>query len=128
MGKLRQRVPAGGHERGETPIDHHRHDIGAGEQVAELVGDIAVVDVDPHRPQLEDGPERLDPFDPVVGVDADVVAGTDPDGGEVMGELVRPLLHLEVRAPDAVGDQVLTLAEDVDGMLEQVGQVVLHRR
>ena len=101
--------------------------IGVGQQVAQLVLDVAVVDVDPDGPQLEDGPGGLDPLDRVVGVDPDVVARADALGGEVVGQLVGPGLHLGVGAPLAVRDQVLPLGVGVDGRLEQVGEVELHR-
>ena len=78
-------------------------------------------------PQLEDGPGGLDPLDGVVGVDPHVVARTDALGGQVVGELVGPGLHFGVGAPLAVGDEVLPLGIGVDGRLEQVGEVELHR-
>ena len=72
--------------------------------------------------------QRLDPLDAVVGVDADVVAGPDALGGEVVGEPVGPRLHLGVGAALAVGDEVLPLGEGSTAVLEQVGEVELHRR
>ena len=74
------------------------HQVGVGEQVAQLVLDVAVVDVDPHRPELEDGPGRLHPLDAVQRVDPDVVAGPDAVVGQIVGEPVGPLLHLGVGA------------------------------
>ena len=96
------------------------------EDVRELVLDVAVVDVDPHRAELEDCPQRLDPLRAVVRVDADVVAGADALGGEVVGETVGTRLHLPVRPPLAFGDEVLALAEGVDRRLEEVGEVEVH--
>jgi hypothetical protein len=37
-------------------------EVGVLEEVGQLVFDIAVVDVDPHGTDLEDGPERLNPL------------------------------------------------------------------
>ena len=51
-----------------------------------------------------------------------------PVGGEVVGEPVGPLLELGVGAPLALGDEVLPVGEVVDGVLEQIGEVELHRR
>jgi len=57
-----------------------------------------------------------------------VVSRADTLGGEVVGKLVRPPLHLRIGPPDTIGNEVLALGKDVDGVLEQVGQVELHRR
>ena len=116
-----------GDERRELTLVDERLQVGVGQQVAQLVLDVAVVDVDPDGPQLEDGPGGLDPLDRVVGVDPDVVPRPDPLGGQVVGQLVGPRLHLGVGAPLAVGDEVLPFWIGVDGRLEQVGEVELHR-
>ena len=101
--------------------------VGVAHEVAQLVLDVAVVDVDPDGAQLEHGPQGLDPLDRVVGVDADVVAGADALTGQVVGKAVGPCLHLRICASLALGHDVLALAEGVDGMLEEIGQVELHR-
>ena len=56
-----------------------------------------------------------------------MVARPDPLGGQMVGQLVGPCLHLGVRPSLAVGDEVLPLGVGVDGRLEQVGEVELHR-
>ena len=86
------------HPGRELALVDEGDEVGVGEQVAELVLDVAEVDVDPHGPQLEHGPRRLDPLGAVQRVDADVVPGADPLGGEVVGQAVGPLLHLGVGA------------------------------
>ena len=53
--------------------------------------------------------------------------GPMPLGGQVVGQPVGPRLHLGVGAPLAVGDEVLPVGVGVDGGLEQVGEVELHR-
>jgi len=113
--------------RRELPLVHERLQIGVLEQVRELALDVPVVDVHPHRPQLEHGPEGLDPLDRVVGVDPHVVAGSDPVVREVVREAVGALLHLGVGAALTLRDQVLASSEVVGGVLEQVSQVELHR-
>ncbi len=115
------------HPWSELTLVDQRHQVGVGEQVPELVVDVAVVDVDPHRPQLEHGPRRLHPLHAVEGVDAHVVAGTYSVGCQVVGQAVGPLLHLGIGAPLAVGDQVLPVAVGVDSVLEQVSEVERHR-
>ncbi len=100
--------------------------VGVVEQVAQLVFDVAVVDVHPHGPQFERRPGGLDPLGAVEGVYADMVPGPDALCGEMVGEAVRPRLHLCVRAPFVAGDQVVTLTERVGCRLEQVCEVELH--
>ena len=125
--KLRELGKERRHERRELPLVDERLQVGVGQQVPELVLDVAVVDVDPDGPQLEDGPCGLDPLDRVVGVNADVVPRPDSLRRQMMGQAVGPRLHLGVGPPLAVGHQVLTLRVGVDGRLEQVGEVELHR-
>ena len=124
--ELGQGIEAVPDARGPRPLVDERLEIGVVEDVAQLVLDVAVVDVDPHRPDLEDGPHRLDPLDPVVGVDADVVTRPDTVGRQVVGQLVGPGLHLGVGPALAVGDQALPVTEVVDRVLEQIGEVELH--
>ena len=108
---------------GELGSDHERDEIGVVEDVGEFVLDIAVVDVDPHRAQLEHRPHGLDPLDAVESVDSDVVTATDPLRGEMMGELVGACLHLRVRTPRRAGDEVIAIGPCVDRLLEEVGEV-----
>ena len=61
--QLRQRVAHARDARRELALVDEADQVGVVEQVAELVLDVAVVDVDPDRAQLEDRPERLDPLD-----------------------------------------------------------------
>ena len=76
---------------GELGVVDEGLEVGVAEQVGELVLDVAVVDVDPDGPELEDRPQALDPLDRVEAVDADVVARPDALVGEVVGEPVGPL-------------------------------------
>jgi len=74
----------GGHLQGELALVDECLQVGVGEQVAQLVFDVAVVDVDPDRSELEDRPCGLDPLDPVVRVDADMVTLSDAVRCEVV--------------------------------------------
>ena len=116
-----------GHLRSVLGLVYQGHQVGVGEQVAELVLHVAVVDVDPDRSQLEHGPRRLDPLDAVERVDADVVAGPDALVGEEVGQAVGPVLHLGEGPALPCGQQVLPVAEGVHGRLEQVSEVERHR-
>ncbi len=104
------------------------HQVGVGEQVPELVLHVAVVDVDPHRPELEHGPGRLDPLHAVQRVDPDMVTGPDTLLGQIVGQPVGPLLHLRVGAALPGCHQVLPVAVGVNGGLEQISEVERRHR
>ena len=55
-----------------------------------------------------------------------VVAWPDALSGEMVGQAVRPRLHLGVGAPFVPGDQIVALTERVCRRLEQVCEVELH--
>ena len=114
-------------ERPELGLVHERDEIGVVEEVAELLGDVAVVDVDRDRAGLVAAEHRFDPFGAVDGVDADVLTGFDADVDEVVARTGSPArrarANVRRRSPatsaepvgDAVGDE-----------LEQVGEVEFH--
>ena len=54
--------------------------------------------------------------------------GSMPCACEVVREPVGPRFHLGVGAALALGDEVLAIGEVVDGVLEEIGEVVLHGR
>ncbi len=95
-----------------------RHQVGVGEQVAQLVLDVAVVDVDPDGPQFEDRPCGLHPLHAVQRVDADMVTRPHALVGQIVGQPVGPILHLGVGAALALGHQVLPVTESVNSRLE----------
>ena len=107
---------------------HDRLQLGVGAQVAQLVGDVAVVDVDRHRPQLERGEHDLDVLGAVVEVAPDVVAGPDARPAQVVGQPVRPLLELAVGPRPVVDHQRGAVGDVRHHRLPQVGQVVGARR
>jgi hypothetical protein len=117
-----------GRARRELALEDERLEIGVVEEVAELVLDVAVVDVDPHGADLENRPQRLDPLDGVVGVDADVVVRAEAVRRQVVRQAVGSLFHLAVGAPLALADEVLSLSEAVRRVLEQVRQIEFHAR
>ena len=55
-----------------------------------------------------------------------MVTGTDPLGGQVVGQPVRLVFELGVRDLAVAEDQRDPVREGVDGMLEQVGHVQCH--
>ena len=75
---------------------------------------------------LIDGEQRFHGLDGVAGVQADVVAGTDSLGGQVVRQAVGLVFELGVGDLAVAADQRDPLGEGVDGMLEQVGHVQCH--
>ena len=63
----------------------------------------------------------------LYGVDADVVARADPVRREMVRQPVGAGLHLGVGPALPLGDEVLAGPEVIDGVLEEVGEVELHR-
>src|SRR5439155_4938500 len=76
--------------RGEGRVVDDGARPAGGEHEAQLVGDVAVVDVDEGGTRVERAEHRLEPLGAVVGVDGDVV--------------VAGLPGLEGRAPDAAAE------------------------
>jgi hypothetical protein len=76
----------------ELAVEHHRLHVGVVEEVAQLLFDVAVVDVDRDRAQLERGDHHFEVFDRVVEVAGDVVAGPDAASGQRVRETGRALV------------------------------------
>ena len=83
-----------------------RDEVGVVEQVAQLVGDVPVVDVDRHRAGLEAAEHRLDPLGAVHRVDADMLAGPHADvvRGSCANRFARSSSSRE-REPPVAGDE-----------------------
>ena len=94
--------------------------------VRQLLRQVPVVDVDHHGPELDRGEQRRHGLDGVAGVQADVAAGADALGGQVVREAVGLVLEPAVGDLAVAADQRDPLGEGVDGMLEQVGHVQRH--
>ncbi len=92
------------------------------EQVAQLAGDVAVVDVDGCRSELEAGQHRLDVLGAVLEVERDVVAPCDAQAGEVVCQAVRPLLQLGIGASLLTADDCCPLGDEIAGLLPEVGE------
>ena len=67
-----------GHQVGVGALEEQRHDVGVVEEVVELALDVAVVDVDGRRAQLDGRQDGHHVLDGVLRVDRDVVARLDP--------------------------------------------------
>ena len=94
--------------------------------VRQFARQVPVVDVDGHGAELDRGEQRRHGLDGVAGVEADVAAGADPLGGQVVGQAVGLVFELAVGDLAVAADQRDPLGEGVDGMLEQVGHVQCH--
>ena len=84
-------------------VEYHRLEVGVVEQVRELVGDVAVVDVDRNGTDLESAHHGFEPLEAVLGVDADVVAWPDAEFGQKVCDAIRPLIEFgEGQPPIAI--------------------------
>ncbi len=72
--------------RCELAVVHDRARVGVVQEVPQLVLAVAVVHVDGDGPELERREHALEVLGAVVEVERDVVAGTDAEAGEVVGE------------------------------------------
>jgi len=102
---------------------HDRLEVGVGEEVAELVLDVAVVDVDGNRAQLERGEHALEVLVAVVHPQTHVVARPDAARRERVGQPGRPLVELPIREADVAEHDRLALGHRVGDRFEQVGEV-----
>ncbi len=112
-----------GHQAGQGPLEDQDVEVGVVDHVAELGGDVAIVDVHRYRPRLVAADHGLGPLGPVVGEDADVGAGGNTRGGQVMGEPVGPLVELAVGEAFGPRHQRQAVGDGVDHHFEQIGQV-----
>ena len=120
---------AGAVERGvELGPVHEYHEVGVVEEVAQLVVDVAKVDVHRRGPQLEGGHHGLDPLGAVVGMDADVAVPAHACLGQVVGQAGGPLVELTVGQAAVAADEALAVGDGVGHPLEQVSQVPTHVR
>ena len=126
MAQHRQRLAHCRDARRELRVVHERDEIGVVEEVAQLGLDVAVVHVHRDGAQLVGREDRLDERVAVQAVDADVVAGPDALGREVVREPVGPLLELRVRAGLVGDDQRDPIGDAVDDVLGEICDVPGH--
>ena len=107
----------------QLPFVDEDLEVGVVDDVAELRGDVAEVEVDRHGPGLVAADHGLDPLGAVSGEDADMGAGGDPGVAEVMGEAVGPGVELGVGEAHVARHQGQPVRHGVDHQLEQVGEV-----
>ena len=105
---------------------HERNEVRVVEQVPQLGFDVPVVHVDRNRTQLVGREHRLHELEAVEPVDADVVAGTDAVGREVVCEAVGALVELRVGLDPVPHDQRDAVGDGVDGVFDEVGEVPGH--
>ena len=110
-------------ERQERALDDGGFDVGVLEDVAQLVGDVPVVDVDRDEPGFERPEERLDPLGAVPAVDRHLRTGFETQTEQVVGEAVRALVELRERPARRAGHERLAVRHSVDDDLEEIGEV-----
>jgi hypothetical protein len=120
-------------------VVHEGGGAGVGEQVRELVGDVAVVDVERRRARRVAAEHRLEVLRSVQQVQADGVlpslprtqlaplgVATEAVVGEDRPEPAGPVVDLGVGAPGASPDDALTVGHGGGDGVEDRPQVVLH--
>ncbi len=92
----------------------------------ELGLDVAVVDVHHDRSRLEDGDHRLDRLEGVSAVQTHPVAGLHAQFAELVRERVGARLEFGIGPAAIAGFQGDALRNQVDGMLDEVGNRIGH--
>jgi len=114
-------------QRKERTLDDDRLHVGVLEDVAQLVGHVAVVDVDRDEPGLEPAEERLDPLGAVPAVDRHPRTGFETQSDQVVGDAVRALVELRERPAGRAGHERFAIRHRVDDDLEEIGEVERRR-
>ena len=118
----------GGDARRKLAMVDQRDAVRVFEQVAQLVFDVAEVDVHGDGADLERAERSLDPLVAVVRVDADVVARADAARLQEVREAVRTLVELREREAAIAVHERLALRHVVGDALEEVGEIEMHHR
>ncbi len=117
-----------GDMRSEFAMVHTRNHVRVAEHVLELFVDIAVIQVDRHRPDLEAGQHSLEVLVTVVQVQADLVADADAPRREKMRQPVRTLLEIRVTQASLATNQRLALAYRIRDQLEHIRDIEVRSR
>ena len=125
---LGQGTEGAGDGRSEPAVEDQAHQAGVVVEVLEFAGDIAVVDVDRNRPDLEAGQHDLDVLGPVGQLHPDTVTCSDPGGGQVVSETVGPPVEVPVGEAARTCDHGFGIGHLIGDELVEIRQVQLHPR
>ena len=127
--QLGQRRADRGELRRELAVEHDRAHVGVVEQVAQLVLDVAVVDVDRHRAELERGEHALrGTRSSCRGSSATWSPAPTPRAASACARRVGALVGLGERQAPVAAHERLVVGHGVGDPLPQVGEVELHAR
>ena len=112
--------------RARVGVVEQGDEIGVVTQVAQLVGDVAVVDVDRDDPRLVARDHHLEVRDGVAEIEADVVAHSDARRSQRVRQTGRALVELGVGAALVAADRGFPRRDRVGDALQQVCDVELH--
>ena len=128
-----------GQPLGEGRVEDDRRGAGVVEQVAQLLGDVAVVHVERRDPGLVGAEHRLDVLVAVVEVAGEVVlpalvpaeraplgVGAEPGADQVVGQPVGALGHLAVGEPSVAPHDALAVGDGGADRVVHVSEVELH--
>ena len=113
-------------ERRELALGENRDEIGVLAEIAELVFDVAVVDVDGNGAQLECGDHCFHELGAVEQVNSDVRARTHPARPKHARQTIGSLVELPKAQSARPRDERRAVRNAVDQRLEQVRDVELH--
>ena len=113
-------------DRRQLLVVDERAQVGVAQVIGELFLQVAEVDVDGDRPELDRRQQRRHRLDRVVGVEADVPAGADALGGQVVRQPVGLVFELAVGDLQVAVDQGDPVGERVGGVLEDIGHIQCH--
>ena len=112
--------------RRELAVEHDGAGVGVVEQVAQFFLDVAVVDVDRHRAELERGDHPFQVLHPVVQVDRHVIACADAVCCKQIGQAGGAGVGLGEGEAALAADERFVIGDGVGDPFPQVGQVELH--
>ena len=108
-------------------VVHDPDGVRVGEQVLELVVDVAVVHVDRNGTQLVAREHRLEMFDRVAHVERDMRPGPRAAAREQMREAGRSFVELRIGASRSAADRGLARRDGIRHPLEEIREIELQR-
>ena len=111
------------HRLGELTLKEQGLEVSVVDHVRELVGHVAIVDVDRDRANLEAPEQTLDELDAVAHVQSNVIAGPDTDTRQVAGDAIRALVQLDVCATTTIAHERRAVRNQIRDALVQICQI-----
>ena len=111
------------HDGNELLVHDQCHRLRIVVQIGQFGVDVAIVDVDRDRTNLEAPEQTLDELDAVAHVQSNVIAGPDTDTRQVAGDAIRALVQLDVGATTAIAHERRAVRNQIRDALVQICQI-----